>query len=53
MEKEYKITIEELTYQENNKYPDKKEIFTQVIKDGGFDLSGIVKAVNNFPTISQ
>jgi hypothetical protein len=51
MEKEYKITItiEELKYTVENKYPDKKEIFTQVVNDEDMTkgrLLNIINAVN-------
>lgn len=43
---EYKITVQEITPVEGEKYPNTREIYQQVVSEYGFDLDGVIKAVN-------
>ena len=50
--KYYKIIIEEIVKTEENKYPEKTEIFTQIIQEEQMTKGlylGIIKAVNDLP----
>lgn len=45
METKYKITIEELEYGQDKKYPDRVEIFTQIFSDEK-KVEAVIKALN-------